>query len=85
MRLIRPDPRTSDVVMLNIGANKGHEIAEFVQRRWSDVLCAHQQGDIAVLSELSASAFARRGERGGQRARLQNNTRWGAETSAPRY
>jgi hypothetical protein len=44
---------------------------ELEVRRWSDVLCAHQQGDIAVLSELSASAFARRGERGGPRARLQ--------------
>jgi FkbM family methyltransferase len=58
---------------------------ELEVRRWSDVLCAHQQGDIDVLSELSASAFARRGERGGPRAQLQNNTRWTAETSAPRY
>ena len=61
---------------------------ELEVRRWSDVLCAHQQGDIDVLSELSASAFARRGERGGPRARLQNSfktPRWAAGTSAPRY
>eukprot|EP00966_Prymnesium_polylepis_P292173 6747291-Prymnesium_polylepis.1 len=29
-------------------------------RRWSDILCAHRPDDIAVLRNLSASAFAQR-------------------------